>query len=474
MRLTDEEIKGRLIRLQNVERLYAEQKVQNGKLRERVKILEAENVVLRRTVETLLIRIDELERMVFGRKRGGRGENDSQDEKRTEVRKKERDAESYKRRIPDDISREEHYPVSTCLDCGEKLQKKETMEQYVEDIVLPDDGEKSKEILRECIEKGWCMRCRRWRYGKRIRPQKVMLGIRVKEVILFGIYVLGLSFSQVQAMLMGMFDFHVSDGEILNILKTSKNKLLPLYEDMHVRIRGQPGVHFDETGWQEGLGKCYAWVMAGTESEEAVFRVGESRGKRIAEEMRGGSVATGITDGYGAYKNLFASHQECWAHLQRTARDLKNSPSLSEENRIPCVLAYHEIASIYGAIREFRESPFDLNKGKILKAKLMKRVRKLMYPHPEDPQKLRALRERFRTYEHALFTCLEKPGIPPDNNKAERKLRHLVLKRKKSFGTKTPQGSKIFSVNMSSLMSLWWTSPSSWFSKVHHLLAPTL
>ena len=41
------------------------------------------------------------------------------------------------------------------------------------------------------------------------------------------------------------------------------------------------------------------------------------------------------------------------------------------------------------------------------------------------------------------LTCLKFPGqIPMDNNKAERGLRHLVIKRKISYGSKTEKGAE--------------------------------
>ena len=54
------------------------------------------------------------------------------------------------------------------------------------------------------------------------------------------------------------------------------------------------------------------------------------------------------------------------------------------------------------------------------------------------------------------FVCITEPDIPADNNKAERVLRHLVIKRKKSLGSKTQKGADIMSVIYSVVMSLWY------------------
>jgi hypothetical protein len=55
--------------------------------------------------------------------------------------------------------------------------------------------------------------------------------------------------------------------------------------------------------------------------------LGKSRGKGNAEELIEGmsEESVGISDDYGAYKNLFKYHQLCWAHPYRKLRDLAKS-----------------------------------------------------------------------------------------------------------------------------------------------------
>jgi hypothetical protein len=57
------------------------------------------------------------------------------------------------------------------------------------------------------------------------------------------------------------------------------------------------------------------------------------------------------------------------------------------------------------------------------------------------------------------------PWIPADNNKAERGLRHLVLKRRTSHWSITPESAKFMSINFSVLLSLYWKSHSHFFEK---------
>jgi hypothetical protein len=46
-------------------------------------------------------------------------------------------------------------------------------------------------------------------------------------------------------------------------------------------------------------------------------------------------------------------------------------------------------------------------------------------------------------------------NIPCDNNRAERDLRSLVIKRKKSFGSRTEQGARAMEILLSVAWSTW-------------------
>ena len=64
-------------------------------------------------------------------------------------------------------------------------------------------------------------------------------------------------------------------------------------------------------------------------------------------------------------------------------------------------------------------------------------------------KKLVDLKAGILDYQTCLFLCLTIDGIPADNNKAERALRKLVIKRKKSFGVKTMKGARTMEVLLS-------------------------
>ena len=101
----------------------------------------------------------------------------------------------------------------------------------------------------------------------------------------------------------------------------------------------------------------------------------------------------------------------------------------------------------------------------------MKRFVDLVQPKKFDPEKLKTIKKTLLEKKENYFVWLKKEGIPLDNNKAERALRSLVIRRKISFGSKTARGAENLGILFSVVMSLWWKRPANFFSAYANLLA---
>jgi len=233
----------------------------------------------------------------------------------------------------------------------------------------------------------------------------------------------------------------------------------------------------DESTWKvqgESEGN-YVWVKTGTESNKVIFWFGRCRGKSVAERLRGDTrqknVANqvGISDDYAGYRTLFNNHQLCWAHPHRKLRDLAESEVLKDYRKKHCQKVFKEFAKIYKDTSEAKEK-FDSGGYKNNKKKkerdeekLRKQFEKITIPDNKDPVKLKKIRKALGKRIDKYFTCLQVQGIPMDNNKAERALRRIVLKRKKSFGSKTQKGANVLSILYSVVFSIYWSNPSEEF-----------
>jgi len=146
---------------------------------------------------------------------------------------------------------------------------------------------------------------------------------------------------------------------------------------------------------------------------------------------------------------------------------------LTDEKRAHCRAFYARLGELYATLRQYLNAPFDRKQRLKQEAELLVLVDQLALPHPADPKKLADLKGRLVTWRHALFTCLLHQGIPADNNKAERHLRKLVIKRKKSFGSKTMNGAHNLAVLMSVAWTTWYRDRTNFFPTMLELAALT-
>jgi len=197
----------------------------------------------------------------------------------------------------------------------------------------------------------------------------------------------------------------------------------------------------------------------GTDNSDTVFALGRSRGKGNIVDIGTGKV--GISDDYGAYKNSFAEHQLCWAHPQRKLRDVAESNEIEKEKKEQCERAYLQFSKLYKNIRQSLGN----NISPYLKRRFQTIFNHIAESHVLDPTPLSKIKSALRKNKEKYFTFLNHPGIPVDNNKAERALRHLVLKRRTSFGSKTQRGAETTSILASVILSLKWNDPENWFQK---------
>lgn len=461
-RLSVAEIRHRLQTLRNYQHLHAEQKARIARLEAQVHQLREDNTTLRQQNETLLIRLGELEEKIFGKQRdtdSGAGQSSSQ--RQNEGKKQPRKSSSYQRSVPTEPPTEtKHVPVTACAHCGGQLTQIEDVVRYVEDIILPQlVGKTTKTITKLIIERGYCVKCGVWTAAKDLRGAVVQLGVNVKLLVCYLVTILDCSYEQVKTLTTDLYGLTLSDGEIVSILHEQSLRWLPEYDRLKREVRAGPGAHVDETTWpiQAFAKHTYAWVMSALNSPIRIYKLATSRGKGHALDLLGDIPETfvRITDCFPGYKHLSGLHQICWAHLVRKIRDLVENKNLPEDKQPAVQQWYEEFAVVYEQLRLYLTQPFNAEQRARQTRRLRTHIHRLRQPDRHDPKKLRDLKVLLTEYDHALFTCMAFSGIPCDNNRAERDLRCLVIKRKKSFGSRTEAGARALEILLSVCWSTW-------------------
>lgn len=461
-------------------------KKENRLLKQKQLLLLNKQQQQEKQIESLNLIVEELRRMVFGKKKtkddseGSQGgsENASQQDATQSIKRKSanRAKDSYRRGVPqdEDITDNIDHPLTHCPDCGTLLIKLKQIIRYTEDLALLTTLAKLlKKIEKHVIGSGYCPQCKKRKSAKAISPQVSILGENVKQFVCYLSIVMKLSFEQVRCFLSDTADFHISDGEITACLDEQAEKLIPEKERLFAKIRGAPGRHYDETSWKvqkEYLGN-YCWITRPTIGEDSIFLMGRSRGKGNAEELQGEvDNQVGISDDYAAYDNLFVNHQLCMGHPQRKLRDLHESKTLFPKSIAACTTSYQAFSHLYEDLEKTLATEYHKDVWLQKRAEYKQRLRDIAIVSENDPQKLKTIKQSLTQNAEKYFTCLLQPGIPADNNKAERGLRHIVLKRKISYGSKSQKGANTMGVLCSTLLSCWWNKPENFFVAYNQML----
>ena len=484
-KLEGKELYKRLQEARNAKKLHeaaVQQNIDLKKLvaeqREMIKLQAKQIGELQELAESQRLLLEDFQRIIFGKKKKKKDDDSENNDGNSGggKRRKERGKSSYQRSVPTNVTKTTNHEIDCCGTCRTPLINKRTVEKYTEDMVLPDEKENPlKTVEKKLIETGWCSKCRKQRSPESISGAKVQLGPGVRAMVAYLTVVQRQTYSQIQNYFKDLVRINISDGEIAEILREQAVRAGPEYARIEKRIAEQKGVHGDETPWKtlKNAEGNFAWIRTGTETMDTIFSLGKSRGigharKMVSAENPG---QVGISDDYGVYDNVFEKHQLCWAHPHRKLRDLKDSKVFTGKAKLNCKKTFETFKKLHNDIQNLLDEKIPFEEKTKRKPEFMKRFILIAQPKDSDPKHLQRIKKTLLEKQHNYFVCMEIEGISMNNNKAERSLRPLVIKRKISFGSKTGKGADNLAILFSVVMSLWWKRPTSFFSAYADLLA---
>ena len=231
----------------------------------------------------------------------------------------------------------------------------------------------------------------------------------------------------------------VSDGAIVEMEKRTSKALKPAYDEALETVRKDEVVNADETSWPFKGKKAWLWVAA--TALIAVFRIDKNRSKAAWQRFLGGFAGILCTDRYAAYADhALELRQVCWAHLKRDIQALVDAGAAAVDVGHSGLRFVTRLFSVW---RDFKAHKID-RAGLRMKAFDIKadfgrwRAGAAKCSDPRASSLARQL-ERMKP---ALFTFLDREGVEPTNNRAERTIRPAVLWRKGSFGTNSEDGNR--------------------------------
>ena len=386
-----------------------------------------------------------------GNKTKARGRQQGDSEKRGPRKQR---AHGFARRRMEPTRRVVHAPES-CPECGTGLSGGwvHGTREVIEVPLVP------AEVVEHVMVARMCRLCRKSRLPKDplqgLVVERQRFGINLVSLIVTLREEGRLPIRSIQWYLRTVHQVKVSVGAITNAIKQVAQWARPSVNAMLERIRGSPVVHADETGWRQDGANGYVWTFS-TPTERYFVRRG--RGKAVVDEVLGESF-TGVlvSDFYAAYNHYLGLKQRCWAHLLRDIHELDalypEDTGLAQWSRAVKRLYARAKAWAADAGRlpargyERLTSPDQL----MLEDQLMSMCRPFLADKTAPQAKLCRRIERFIK---ELFVFVSHPDVPPDNNAAERSLRHLVISRKISGGTRSQQGSDT-KMTLASLFGAW-------------------
>ncbi len=248
-------------------------------------------------------------------------------------------------------------------------------------------------------------------------------------------YIHAIGYQRLSRLFHHLFGLSVSEGALDSMFRRAKSRFDQEVGAILARLRRARVICCDETTVRINGRTCWNWVF---QNEAVVIHVVRpTRAAAVVSEVLDGHrPALWVSDLYGGQQGHADLWQVCLAHQLRDcqyaieAGDAVFAPRMKVLLLRAVVLARrrHDLAA--STRREYRR-------------RLDRDLDAIMALAPENRHGKR-LRKRYAKVRDHLFTFLEHPEVPPDNNGCERELRPTATYRKVTGGFRSDWGAELF------------------------------
>ena len=320
-------------------------------------------------------------------------------------------------------------PLGVCeCGCNQILENGERDKKYIEDIPPV-----SRKVTLVEYRRGVCVKCGR----EIIHPEAAGPAVEIGGNLAAHLAMLrqaGVSYRKLSTFCTETLGIPLSPSGAYGVVNRLTDKKLPLYETIGNVLQKQDILNGDETGWKVRGEQWYVWIFCNRST--VFYHAEDSRASKVVREILGEDFeGTLVCDFYAAY-NFLPKTQRCLAHLMRDVKKerevLPGSIQLEQfEERLWNFIDTGKLVS------HLPLGPEKVNATMLLEKELTS-ISGMDVPkgRPET------LRKRIVKYHGEIFRFVNTPGVEWHNNRAERHLRPLVVSRKISFGSDTPEGAR--------------------------------
>ena len=250
-----------------------------------------------------------------------------------------------------------------------------------------------------------------------------------------------MSYTTIQRFWTDVLGIPISRAQLVNVIQKASAAFATPYAELRKALVQEPYVGTDESGHKDGGDQFWTWCFRA--SRFTVFHIDPSRSsdvlKAILTAPFGGVVGSDYFSAYHKYMvDCGVLVQFCWAHLIRDIRFLAEHTDKSlagwGQKLLPWI---RKLFDTWHRAEHRTEAGFARSMDRIRRG-FLKAVRR-----PPWRAEAQTLADRFRgRVADNYFLFLTTPGIEPTNNQTEQAIRHIVIDRHITQGTRGQRGQR--------------------------------
>jgi len=350
--------------------------------------------------------------------------------------------QGVRRKTPERIDERETHRLKRCPHCDGRLQRcQRSRRRIIEDI--PE--EIHPVVTEHTIHRDYCPQCKK--HVEPVVPDALphaTIGHHLMALTSWLHYGLGVTIDQIVDILSYHLQTKLTPGGLIDGWRRLSEMLLAWYEQIAEAAKNSAYLHADETGWRINGQGCWLWCF--TNDRNCYYMIEYCRGSPVLQKFFTEAFeGVLITDFWAAYDSVDAAdRQKCIPHLLRELEkvDLRNESTEWQ------AFAKKLRRLLRDGIRLRKRPDFAPGKFQTRVDRLNARLAKLAGEEPIDGD-TRRLTKRLRKYAEFIFTFLDYPNVPHDNNFGERQIRPAVILRKNSQSNRSDRGAATQAVLMS-------------------------